>query len=995
MNKRSALLLLLLIGVNAAAAINIRAQARDQKRVLVIWAARRDAPAPTVADRLFPKLLSEGLGGKLDYYSEYIDIARFPDPEYQATLQQLISQKYKQEPPDLLIGTSNTANEFITTYRDRLFPGIPAVFVAGPGFVPGPDTSGIIVPLDFKGTMDLILALQPETKRIFIVSGAAEYDQYYENVTREQLRVFESRVELTYLSGLPMAELAGKLSRLPENSVIYFLTYVEEPNGNKFVAADAFDKVGPSANAPAYSWHEAAMHRGFVGGVLQSTEVVVIKTSELALRVLKGEKPENIRPVEVNAYVSQVDWRQLQRWGIDEAKVPAGTLVRFKQPTVWQQYKWEIIGAISLMIVETLLIAFLLISRRRQRRAEAERERFASLAEAEHKHLDEVVSNVPGIVWESRTDSGGAARREQFVSQHVEKMLGYTVEEWMSEPRFWLKIIPEEEREETLRQHDEILESGREGVVQFRWITKDGRLLWVEGHLSVILDGNNTPVGLRGITFDISDRKQAESSLRESEARFRMMANTAPMMVWMSSDDKLRTFFNRSWLEFTGRSLELDLGEGWVESVHAEDAEKCLHTYTTAFALRESFRMEYRLRRFDGQYRWIFDEGAPRYKPDGSFAGYIGSCLDFTERKAAEEGLRNALVEVGQLKDQLQQENIYLREQVELEHQFQEIIGNSDEIKYVLFKIQQVAPTDATVLIQGETGTGKELVARAIHSASTRKDRPMVKINCAALPANLIESELFGHEKGAFTGAQARKIGRFEVADGATLFLDEIGELPLDLQSKLLRVLQEGEFERLGSSQTRKVDVRIIAATNRNLKTEVQNGLFREDLWYRLNVFPITVPPLRQRKSDIAMLVNFFVNRSNRRLGRIVRTISPKTLQTLENHHWPGNVRELANVIDRALINSNGTVLQLADQLEADLPASVNGDGLQKGLSKLEDVEREHILEVLNVCEWRIEGAGGAAAILGINSSTLRSRMNKLGLRRPKPNATAASSPRS
>ena len=528
------------------------------------------------------------------------------------------------------------------------------------------------------------------------------------------------------------------------------------------------------------------------------------------------------------------------------------------------QYRLQIAGAISFMMVETILIAFLLISRTRQRRAESDRERFAHLADSEHRRLNEVVSNVPGLVWESRITPDGTTRSEHFVSQHVEKMLGYSVEEWMSEPRFWLSIIPEEERAETLRLNDAIFESGQDGVVQYHWKTKDGRLLWVEEHLSVIFDENNTRVGLRGVTLDIS------------------------------------------------------------------------------------------------------------------------------ERKTAEEGLRNALIEVERLKDQLQQENVYLRGQVELEHEFQEIIGNSDEIKYVLYKIQQVAPTDASVLIQGETGTGKELVARAIHNASSRKTRPMVRINCATLPANLIESELFGHEKGAFTGAQIKKVGRFELADGGTLFLDEIGELPLELQVKLLRVLQEGEFERLGSSQTRRVDVRIIAATNRNLTTEVQTGLFREDLWYRLNVFPITVPPLRQRKSDIALLVSFFVNQSNRKLGRCVKTISPQTLQRLQNYYWPGNVRELANIIERALINSPGTLLQLADQLESDA-VPTNGNG-HRQLSRLQDVERDHILATLSACEWRIEGTSGAANVLGINSSTLRSRMNKLGIKRPKPNVSAASS---
>jgi chemotaxis protein methyltransferase CheR len=258
----------------------------------------------------------------------------------------------------------------------------------------------------------------------------------------------------------------------------------------------------------------------------------------------------------------------------------------------------------------------------------------------------------------------------------------------------------------------------------------------------------------------------------------------------------------------------------------------------------------------------------------------------------------------------------------------------------------------------------------------------MLQINCATLPASLIESELFGHEKGAFTGATSRKIGRFEVADGSTLFLDEIGELPLELQPKLLRVLQEGEFERLGGTQTHKVDVRIIAATNRNLKNEVEKGAFREDLWYRLNVFPITVPPLRHRTTDIPMLVNFFVNRFNRKLGRAVQTISPGTLSALERHQWPGNVRELSNVVERALINSNGTVLELADKLDGDAPGFFTEES-ERTLTRLEDVERDHIISILNKCKWRIEGVQGAAQLLGINSSTLRSRMLKLGISRP------------
>ncbi|MBT3260248.1 MAG: sigma 54-interacting transcriptional regulator, partial [Deltaproteobacteria bacterium] len=258
----------------------------------------------------------------------------------------------------------------------------------------------------------------------------------------------------------------------------------------------------------------------------------------------------------------------------------------------------------------------------------------------------------------------------------------------------------------------------------------------------------------------------------------------------------------------------------------------------------------------------------------------------------------------------------YLQEEIKLEYNYENIIGQSDEINYVLYKVEQIAGSDTTVLVLGETGTGKELVARAIHSLSARKDRALVKINCATLPANLIESELFGHEKGAFTGAHVKQLGRFEVANGATLFLDEIGELPLELQPKLLRVIQDGEFERLGSSQTIKVDARIIAATNRDLEEEVRKNRFREDLWYRLNVFPITVPPLRERKTDISLLVDHFVAKISKRLGKSVEDIPTTVMNALQNYHWPGNIRELENVLERAVINSSGPKLHLVDELK-------------------------------------------------------------------------------
>lgn len=351
---------------------------------------------------------------------------------------------------------------------------------------------------------------------------------------------------------------------------------------------------------------------------------------------------------------------------------------------------------------------------------------------------------------------------------------------------------------------------------------------------------------------------------------------------------------------------------------------------------------------------------------------------EISKHKQTEKRLRKAFKEIEQLKKQLHSDYTYLQEELKSEHNFEDIIGKSDVLKYVLFKIEQVATTDATVLLLGETGTGKELVARAIHNRSPRNKRPLVKLDCATLAPNLIESELFGREKGAFTGAQERQVGRFEFADGSTIFLDEIGELPLALQSKLLRVIQDGEFERLGGNRSIKVDVRIIAATNRNLEEEIKKGRFRQDLWYRLHVFPITLPPLRQRTEDIPLLVNEFVKRYGKKIGKRITSVPDTTMDKLKRYPWPGNIRELQNVIERAVINTPGTVLLLADKLER---SAVVDSGEHRSQS-LREIEREGILRVLEEVRWKIEGEKGAAALLGLNPSTLRGKMRKLNLRK-------------
>ena len=347
------------------------------------------------------------------------------------------------------------------------------------------------------------------------------------------------------------------------------------------------------------------------------------------------------------------------------------------------------------------------------------------------------------------------------------------------------------------------------------------------------------------------------------------------------------------------------------------------------------------------------------------------------ERTEAAQKIQDALTEVELLKNQLQVENIYLQDEIKLTHNFENIISTSESFKKILYKVEQVSSTDATVLILGESGTGKELLARAIHNLSNRKNKPLIKVNCATLPSNLIESELFGYEKGAFTGAFTRKVGRFELADHGTIFLDEIGELPLELQTKLLRVLQESEFERLGGTTSIMVDVRVIAATNRDLEDALEKGLFREDLYYRLNIFPIKIPPLRERKEDIPILVNHFINKHSKKLGKRIETISPQDMNKLIEYNWTGNVRELENIIERAIIVSPTKNLNLKDSFSR---AKVNGSN--KGFQSLQDMERNYILEVLESTNWRVSGPKGAAKILGLVPSTLEFRMKKLNINR-------------
>lgn len=580
-----------------------------------------------------------------------------------------------------------------------------------------------------------------------------------------------------------------------------------------------------------------------------------------------------------------------------------------------------------------------------------------------------------GVVW---IDSEG---RVYHVNETICRMFGRSRDEYIGayihefHSEVNEKIWPEKWRElwTTLKEKK---------VLTFEQphLTKDGR--WIPIEVTQYF------IEFEGVEYacvffrDITERKRAEKELEESQRKLATLINNLPGAVYrlapVPGTDEVTLEYISEWAQhITGYPSE-EFIQKHPNFIHPDDRKTVRKLFWEALKDRKLGSLVYRIVTAEGDIKWVIDRSSGIYSEGGELIAVEGFFADITDRIRAEEDLKNALAEVERLKNRLQEENIYLRQEIQLTHNFEDIISQSEVFKAVLRHVEQVASTDATVLILGETGTGKELIARAIHSISTRRDHPLVKVNCAALPANLIESELFGHERGAFTGALARKIGRFELADGGTIFLDEIGDLSPDLQVKLLRVLQECEFERLGNPKTIKVDVRVIAATNRDLEQAIENGTFREDLFYRLNVFPIRIPPLRERKQDIPLLVNHFVQEYSTKVGKRIETVSQKVMERLQAYHWPGNVRELENIIERAVIISRGTQLELGDWFSQEkAPSDVSQ------IATLEEVERAHIIKALQFTRWRVSGAKGAAEILGMNPYTLVSRMKKLGISRP------------
>lgn len=561
--------------------------------------------------------------------------------------------------------------------------------------------------------------------------------------------------------------------------------------------------------------------------------------------------------------------------------------------------------------------------------------------------------------------------RDSFIlgNPSVTKMFGYeTLDEFLKasvHDLFW-------DFEDYKSFSKKLTSYGEVTAEEVRLKQKNGTLIWGAITANAILDDSGVKY-YYGIVEDITERKRAEQLLTEEKNFSETVIESMPGLFFMLDEDYRYVKWNRNAQKIYGYELDEIFQLGIKGVVVEKDIPELVKSFERARRGGSGYA-EYSIISKDGSKIPLAGEACCVSINGSDYL--IGMEIDISKRKNVEEKLKRTLKELNKLKDQLKAENVYLMEQINYERVFGEIVGKSRELKYVLFKVKQVAPTDSTVLILGETGVGKDMVAQTIHNLSMRKDHPMVKINCASLPPSLIENELFGHEKGAFTGANTRKLGRFEIANGSTIFLDEISELPLELQAKLLRVVEEGEMERLGDTRTNKINLRVVAATNRDLEDEVRSGRFRHDLWYRLNVFPIAVPPLRDRKEDIPLLVEYFVNKLSSRMGKSINKIPKGTMRTLIEYKWPGNIRELRNVIERAVIGTSGNVLQFTDQLT--MPMDNNNEPYKD--KSLSEIERDYILHVLEKMDWRISGPNGAANILGLKENTLRARMKKLGV---------------
>ena len=589
-----------------------------------------------------------------------------------------------------------------------------------------------------------------------------------------------------------------------------------------------------------------------------------------------------------------------------------------------------------------------------------ERKRAEQALRESERELRQLVDSVPGMI-----AVGGSTGELEYANKRFLDFLGMTIDELSAS--FVGPIHPDER--ETMQ--NEWLRSSAVGqaveVVQ-RLRRFDGVYRWVHVRVDPLRDDGGRIVRWYGLHTDIDDQRRAEERVRQSERELRQILDLTPQHITEFGPDGRRLYNNRAALDYHGLTLEEWQSAESQTLLHPEDAERVTREQPGNFQSGSAFETEMRLRKRDGQCRWFLVRFRPMLDEQGSVTRWYAAATDIDDRKRAELRLHN--------------ENVALREEIDSASMFEEIVGTSASLQTVLSRVSKVAPSDSSVLITGETGTGKELVARAIHRRSRRSSRAFVSVNCGAIPRDLIASELFGHEKGAFTGATQRRLGRFELAEGGTIFLDEIGELPAETQIALLRVLQEHEFERLGGGGSIRTNVRVIAATNRDLEAAVSAGTFRSDLFYRLNVFPIEVPSLRQRREDIPLLVEYFIDRYARKARKSFQTVHKPSLDLLQSYSWPGNIRELQNVIERSVIVCETGTFAVDESWLSRRPVATEQSSRPDVLKRAPAQEKAIIEAALRESGGRVYGPSGAAAKLGIARSTLESKIKLLKIKK-------------
>jgi PAS domain S-box-containing protein len=572
--------------------------------------------------------------------------------------------------------------------------------------------------------------------------------------------------------------------------------------------------------------------------------------------------------------------------------------------------------------------------------------------------LRDVLDSIPAVVWSALPDGSNS-----YANRRSVEYCGMTREQIAGSG--WEAGFHHDDLERHKAKWFACVASGKPCEDEVRCRRADGQYRWHLQRGVPLRDEAGNIVKWYGVLTDIEDRKRAEDKIREQESELRQIVDLAPQLVAVLGPGHERLYANRILLDYLGRTLEEWRQRSRNEFLHPDDSERVTGDSDRALSRGAAFELDMRLRKSDGSYRWFLFRYNPLHDEEGQVTRWYVTGTDIEDRKQAE--------------DRLRQENVALREEIDKASMFEEIVGTSPALKSVLSRISKVAPSDSTVLITGETGTGKELVARAIHRRSDRASRAFVSVNCAAIPRDLIASELFGHEKGAFTGATQQRLGRFELANGGTIFLDEVGELPAETQIALLRVLQEHEFERVGGTRRIRADVRVIAATNRDLQAAISAGSFRSDLFYRLNVFPIEIPSLRERKEDVPLLVEYFIDRYARKAGKNIKRVNKKTLELLQSYRWPGNIRELQNVIERSVILCETEIFSIDENWLAQpaplTPESNQQDELPR---RLLVQEKDMIEAALKETRGRVSGPTGAAAKLGIPRSTLESKIRLL-----------------